>query len=290
MTRSGWRTASRSAIAAPIEMPPTTNRSRPRRSAKASTSSAKVAIEQVAGCRPTSGPGRGIPASAGEMPAPSGKISATCASSPPSPCWKTTGRPAPLVAAMQERQPSRCSVSQLTTLPPRRSARRRKAATAGASASVSPCVTSGPSKPAPRRRAHEMAEVDDAGAGGGEAAVGAPVLGMRHDDAVAEQVDRLRRRSRALSSGGGRLEQIGRIEHDPDARRADARRSAAAPARPTTRHWPVPARCRGRRRTASASDDGLDHLDEQVVPGLRVRHCPDDAPTGRSGRGCRCTA
>ena len=45
MTRSGWRAAILSAIAAPIEMPPTTNRSTPRESAKASTSSANVAIE-----------------------------------------------------------------------------------------------------------------------------------------------------------------------------------------------------------------------------------------------------
>ena len=108
-----------------------------------------------------------------------------------------------------EREPAHAAAAIATV-------RRRKAATAGASCSVSPCVTSGPSKPTPRSRRTKSAKSMTPEPAAVKVAVGAPVLGMGHDDAIAEQidgigdrVDHLRRRRH--------LEQIGRVEHDPDA-------------------------------------------------------------------------
>ncbi len=288
MTRSGWRTAILSAIAAPIEMPPTTNRSTPRRVGEGQhvvgEGGDRIARRDR---RPTIGPGRGIPASAGETrrrrerlrrPAPR-RRRARAGRRPAG--RRLRSRPRKRDAATLEREPAHAAVSSATT-------RRRNAATAGASASLSPWVTSGPSKSGSAQAAHEMPEVDDPCAGRGKAAVGAPVLGMRHDDAVGKQVDRLRD-DRAGLGRGCRLEQIGGIEHDLDARRAKA--VDQLPRQLGRRHdvgqlrldAEVDAALLGERRRPWPSPPA-----GRARP--RCLHCPDDAPTGRSGGACRCTA
>ena len=89
---------------------------------------------------------------------------------------------------------------------------------------------------------------------------------MGHDDAVAEQIHRLRD-DRAGFDRGGRLEQICRIEHDLDARRAEA---VDQPPRLLGRRHDV-----GQLRLDAEVDaalfgeqDCLGHFHQQIVPGL----------------------
>ena len=266
MTRSGWRTAILSAIAAPIEMPPTTKRSTPRQSAKASTSSANVAIESSPTSPADDRPWPRHSSVRRRYPSPSGNTSATCASSPPSPCWKTTGSPAPSIAAPQgdavtlERRTSSCG-GFLGDHAAQEGGNRRRLRLRSAHGS-----TSGPSKPAARRlrtKCRKSMTPEPAAAKLPSARRSlACAMTMRSPSMSTACGD-----DRAGFDRGGRLEQICRIEHDPDARRAEAvdqlprqlgRRDDVGQLRLDAE---VDAALLGER-------SGLGHLDEQVVPGL----------------------
>ena len=146
-TSSGRVAAIRSAIAAPIEMPPTGSGASPSASISAIRSSAKLAI-----AKPSGGPASDRPCPRHSsvtacQPIPSGNTSAGCAASPPSPCWNSIGRPPP------HRATESASPARGKPRPPHQTSAARNRATPGASAAVSPWVTSAPSNPARRSAA-----------------------------------------------------------------------------------------------------------------------------------------
>ena len=181
----------RSAIAAPIEMPPTTNRSTPRWVAKASTSSAKVAIEivcGVAGRRPALPPAFQRQAA---IAVAIGKDLRHLCLVAAEPVLEDDRQAGAARRGLARRLPPRWSANQLMApLPTRRPGAVRRQPPV-------PPLRSAHASPAARRSPHcasactKCAEIDDAAACGGKAAVGAPVLGVRHHDAVGEHVDRL---------------------------------------------------------------------------------------------------
>ena len=215
-----------------------------------------------------------------------GNTSATCAASPPRPCWKNTAGPSPTIdVAERDALPVERSEAHAA---PRPSCGGRNAATAGASAADSPWVTSGPSKPAPRSAATIVPEVDHAPARRGEAPSAARSLAwamaIRSASRSTARVDDVALRGAATPS---------RTDW-PDRARSGAagsasRRSAAAPPRRRRRRWRVRARCRDRRRSPppSRSPSPSRRRGRARLPAWR---CRGARATGPPGRACRCRA
>ena len=234
---------------------------------------------RIAGLRPALPPAfQRQPADAGR----SGNTSATCASSPPSPCWKTTGRPSPPsqtrsvgAVALECRTSSCCGRHRDGPL---QETRRRRAPLL-ASAHASPAARRSRRRAGSRTKSPKSTTPWPAAA---KLPSARAVLGMGHGDAVAEQVDRL----------GDRCDR-------------------APSASPPRTDWPDRARCaaaarsdlvdqppRGRGRGDDIGQFRLDAEIDAVALGERDRlapsppagrarprrwHCRDDAPTGRRG-------
>ena len=197
---SGCCAASRSAIAAPIEMPPTTKRVDAARVAAASTSSANMRDrERPRACRRCEPPWpRHSSVSAPPAAARPATFSATCA---------VARRPAR--AGTRAAAPARPASNQRSNAAPSRIRVRRHAHQAAQERAPRPAPrrppgrasTSGPSKPDGAQPGQKVGEIDDPGAGGREPPVGCAVLGVRHGDAVAER-HRPRRPRCARASAG----------------------------------------------------------------------------------------
>ena len=93
-----------------------------------------------------------------------------------------------------------------------------KADTPGASVSLKPCVTSGPSKPACLRQAMKWGKSMTPVPAAVKPPAAFAVLGVRHSDAACERVGGAGDDAAPLTIGSG-LEQIGRVEHDAQAGR-----------------------------------------------------------------------